>query len=280
MPWALLGLLPYLNLGPVAAWIGQVLALAGFGLEVLGSTKRLVMPNVTRRVFAHVRGDRDQAGLPVTIILSVATTLYAVQVSDRLLTLKVGNRYEPWDPASNKSIIMHARDGLVSMGYSGPAHIYGATMDGWIAGVLSGEEDLGADQPRPSFGLRVGGTRPSLPLHAHLTAVADRLNEAFKAAKVTHKHSITYVGQRWRSLKRPAWPVFGRICWGCPPGCLRDGDVKAALAAGQELCLRGFGPVAEQGPDDAATTPCPDQSCEQRGNHRRIDRHPPGASAE
>jgi hypothetical protein len=58
----------------------------------------------------------------VTIILSVVTAEYAVQVSDRLLTQKVGNRYAPWDRASNKSIIMLARDGLVTMGLqrSGP----------------------------------------------------------------------------------------------------------------------------------------------------------------
>jgi hypothetical protein len=148
----------------------------------------------------------------VTIILSVATPLYAIQVSDRLLTLQVGNRYEPWDPTSNKTIILLARDGLVSLGYSGPAHIYGATMDGWIAGVLSGE-DVGADRPRPNFGLSIGGTTASLPLHTHLNAVTDRLNEAVKAAKVPNKLSITYVGLRWNSLKKPAWPAFGRIGW-------------------------------------------------------------------
>jgi hypothetical protein len=73
----------------------------------------------------------------VTIILSVVAAEYAVQVSDRLLTQKVtdngGVRYEPWDEATNKSIIVLGRDGLFSMGYSGPGHISRAPTDNWIA---------------------------------------------------------------------------------------------------------------------------------------------------
>jgi hypothetical protein len=65
----------------------------------------------------------------VTIILSVVTAEYAVQVSDRLLTQEVPNRagtpirYDPWDPTANKSVVVLGRDGLFTMGYSGPAHI-------------------------------------------------------------------------------------------------------------------------------------------------------------
>jgi hypothetical protein len=59
------------------------------------------------------------------------------------LTSKRGDRYEPWDPVSNKSVVLLARDGLITMGYSGPAFISGATTDGWIAEVLTGT-DLGA----------------------------------------------------------------------------------------------------------------------------------------
>jgi hypothetical protein len=72
----------------------------------------------------------------VTIILSVVTAEYAVQVSDRLLTQEVPNRagtpirYDPWDPTANKSVVVLGRDGLFTMGYSGPAHISGATTDG------------------------------------------------------------------------------------------------------------------------------------------------------
>jgi hypothetical protein len=176
----------------------------------------------------------------VTIILSVVTAEYAVQVSDRLLTQKVGNRYAPWDRASNKSIIMLARDGLVTMGYSGPGHISGATMDGWIAGVLSGEA-VGVYQPRPNFGLRVGGSRPSLPLHKHLTAVSDRLNAAVRAAKVTNKLRVSYVGFRWQSLNKPAWPVFGRIGWDAAHGAYAMGMSKRRWEPGRNYAFAASG---------------------------------------
>ena len=91
----------------------------------------------------------------MTIILSVVTADYAVQVSDRLLTRKLttsaGVHYEPWDEAANKSIIVLGRDGLFAMGYTGPGHISGAPTDNWIAEFVAGEE-LGANQVRPEFG--------------------------------------------------------------------------------------------------------------------------------
>ena len=84
----------------------------------------------------------------MTIILSLVTGQYAVQVSDRLLTQKLtgaGVRYKPWDDAANKSVVVLGCDGLFVLGYSGQAHIAGATTDGWIAEVIAGES-LGANK--------------------------------------------------------------------------------------------------------------------------------------
>jgi hypothetical protein len=42
----------------------------------------------------------------MTIILSLVTSYYSLQVSDRLLSEPKGqNQYKPWDPASNKSVV-------------------------------------------------------------------------------------------------------------------------------------------------------------------------------
>ena len=74
----------------------------------------------------------------MTIILSVVTAEYAVQVSDRLLTQEVPNRagtpirYDPWDPTANKSVVVLGRDGLFTMGYSGPAHISAPRLTGGL----------------------------------------------------------------------------------------------------------------------------------------------------
>src|SRR3954454_616206 len=58
-------------------------------------------PSYRRR---RAQGTLRRARELVTIILSLLTRHYALQASDRLLALKKGNRYEPWDPASNKSV--------------------------------------------------------------------------------------------------------------------------------------------------------------------------------
>lgn len=74
----------------------------------------------------------------MTIILSLIHAQYALQISDRQLSEeKQPGQYEAWDRASNKSVILLGHDGLISMGYSGPAFISGATTDGWIAEVVA-----------------------------------------------------------------------------------------------------------------------------------------------
>jgi hypothetical protein len=149
----------------------------------------------------------------VTLILSLVTAGYALQISDRRLTQKKAGRYELWDPASNKSIILLGHDGVISMGYSGPAFIGNATTDGWIAEVLSGI-DLGANREKPEFTFQTGSGVPDRVLHAHLSAVEDRLNKAVSARQVDRTLSLYGVGLRWNDLRKPAWPQMARIAWG------------------------------------------------------------------
>jgi hypothetical protein len=154
----------------------------------------------------------------VTIILSVVTAEYAVQVSDRLLTqsvpVKGGVRYDPWDEATNKSVIVLGRDGLFAMGYTGPAHISGATTDGWIAEVVAGE-NLGANQVRPDFGaIRImNGTSTDRVLATRFPELARRVDEANKAGKLTHRLTVDVVGLGWKDLEELAWPAYDHLGW-------------------------------------------------------------------
>jgi hypothetical protein len=70
----------------------------------------------------------------MTLILTVATPAYALQVGDRLVSR--GGR--PHDPLSNKSVVFRGADGLLAFGYTGPAFLDGVPTDTWIADVLSG----------------------------------------------------------------------------------------------------------------------------------------------
>lgn len=159
----------------------------------------------------------------MTIILSVVTADYAVQVSDRLLTQKVtdnrGIHYKPWDELTNKSVIVLGRDGLFAMAYSGPGHINGAPTDNWIAEFVAGEE-LGANQVRPEFGaIRISqGTSTDRVLAVRFAKLAQRVDEADSAGKLTQRLSIDLVGLRWKDLDKLAWPAYGRIGWDADEG--------------------------------------------------------------
>jgi hypothetical protein len=97
------------------------------------------------------------------------------------------------------------------MGYSGPAHISGATTDGWIAEVIAGE-DLGANKAKPDFGIRIqNGTSTDRVLASRFPELARRLAEATQAGQLTERLSIGFVGLRWKSLDKLPWPAYGRI---------------------------------------------------------------------
>lgn len=155
----------------------------------------------------------------MTILLSLAYASYAIQVSDRLLTVEKGDgRFEPWDPVANKAVVLLGRDGLVNMAYTGPAHVGSVTTDEWLARVLSGE-DPSPDQSKYAFAHVFG--RPARFLAAHLTDVVTRLNEAVASRSVTHRLAVDFVGLRWQNRGRRAWPVVGKIAWSLGNGGYR-----------------------------------------------------------
>lgn len=69
----------------------------------------------------------------MTLIGTVCSASWMVQVSDRLLT-KAGDKF---DPNSSKIVLYAARNAVVSIGYSGPAFLDNAPTDQWIANWLS-----------------------------------------------------------------------------------------------------------------------------------------------
>src|SRR5207253_2787336 len=58
----------------------------------------------------------------------------SLHVSDRLVS-KGGT---PHDLLANKTVLLRAADGLLALGYTGPAYIEGKPTDTWIAETVSG----------------------------------------------------------------------------------------------------------------------------------------------
>ena len=137
----------------------------------------------------------------MTLVLSVATPAFGIHVSDRLVS-KSG---APHDPLANKSVVFRATDGLIVLGYAGPAFINRLPTDAWIADVVSG----GACANGPSaiaygaFSVRdVGSSLAELSRRLHAHSTFERLGG-----------EIVATGWQWNA-KRPrtfARPVLWRL---------------------------------------------------------------------
>jgi hypothetical protein len=96
----------------------------------------------------------------MTVILTLYSRFGIVQVGDRLVTAKGA----VVNPAANKTVIYAARDGIVSIGYTGLAALNGVPTDKWVAVRLGGTE------PKAQFVLRNsklpnGWTSDRRPMH-------------------------------------------------------------------------------------------------------------------
>ncbi len=61
----------------------------------------------------------------MTLILSLASSWFTLQVSDRLVT-QAGKQF---DPIANKNILYIGPDGIISLGYTGLAYLDGIPTD-------------------------------------------------------------------------------------------------------------------------------------------------------
>src|SRR5438876_988555 len=74
----------------------------------------------------------------MTLTLATAAWPFAIQVTDRLLTLTPTG--EPFDRDANKNIIFHGRDGVAAIAYSGIACVDGLPTDQWIVETITLEQ--------------------------------------------------------------------------------------------------------------------------------------------
>jgi hypothetical protein len=136
----------------------------------------------------------------VTLVLTVATPVYALHVSDRLVS-KAGVRY---DPLANKTVVLRATDGLLAFGYTGPARVGGMPTDTWIAEAVAGEPcagDAGGGMRMGTFPVRDVGTT-LLELCQRL-----RLNGQFRSLN----GEITAVGWQWNGRRERA--LVRQVLW-------------------------------------------------------------------
>lgn len=138
----------------------------------------------------------------MTLVLSLLSRHYALQVSDRLVT----RSETPFDALSNKNVIYHARDAIVTVAYSGLAYLEGLPTDRWIAQKLSGE------QFPDRFALRTGPTTHWLDVGQSVELIRRECQAAFsrlEPSALTTQHFLV-AGWQWRrGIARPIQWLIG-----------------------------------------------------------------------
>jgi len=71
----------------------------------------------------------------MTLIISGISKYYAFQIADRLIS-RAG---KPFDPESNKTVLLAASDGVVALSFTGPAYIEHTPTDQWIVHTITGK---------------------------------------------------------------------------------------------------------------------------------------------
>lgn len=152
----------------------------------------------------------------MTLILTVASSAFVLQVSDRLVTstewvvdpttrtfVEVPRAF---DAAANKTAIYHARNGILTIGYSGPAYIDGVPTDQWLASILHGEAFHESD-PGTLWALAIGRAPQWLDVGQALSRLRGACDACLGGSlgKRAERLEIVVAGFQWK--RRRCWPI-------------------------------------------------------------------------
>jgi hypothetical protein len=144
----------------------------------------------------------------MTLILGIYTRWHAMQVSDRLVSLRATPPL-PFDALANKNVVYFGRRGIVSISYSGLAYIAGRTTDRWIAETLSGVDlSVGA-----ALALGHAISHP-FDVGQALEHLRRRATEAYARESYRARREITdfqIIGSQWDRHHRRLRPVICKI---------------------------------------------------------------------
>lgn len=146
----------------------------------------------------------------MTLILTLRDQGYILQVTDRLVT----SRDKQVDPAVNKNILYHARNGLFAMGFTGWAILDHIPTDQWIAEKLLGHA---YDRSKTSQGFGFGGPDPWLDIGQSMIKIRDELRLLYRRQPPLWQRgwtkdffAILLGGYQWNSRGRVR-PVIGAM---------------------------------------------------------------------
>lgn len=133
----------------------------------------------------------------MTLILSMASNQFCMQVGDRLTTLPDGRKF---NDTANKQIIFVSNNAISLISYSGLSYINGFSTDLWISEVLSGVKLIVGGRLCTSH----SGQCISRDLRACWNKLFVKLNDAWRGMDRHNRAvctEITLVGYELRSGK-------------------------------------------------------------------------------
>jgi hypothetical protein len=144
----------------------------------------------------------------MTLILTLASRACVLQVSDRMLS----RNQRPLYPASNKTVVSLARDGMLTMSYTGPARLGEVAADDWIARQIAGVADWG---PPPVAWLMQRRLPQWLDVGRTVHRLAEGLTRAFRdevpAVWRSAAFELAVGGWQWKVSGSHARPIMWTI---------------------------------------------------------------------
>ncbi len=140
----------------------------------------------------------------MTLILSRISDAYALQVTDRLVSQRIGTNNNPVDLLANKNILYIARDGVACFAYTGLAALGGKATDVWIAEQMTGLALEGSPCTRID-------RTTVLTLHEVLTTLPSIMDVALRSSAVPLQ--LVIIGWRWQTRRRwrRAFPFYAKV---------------------------------------------------------------------
>ncbi len=143
----------------------------------------------------------------MTLVLSAHKRDTVFQVGDRLVSVALGSRLQPWDVMTNKTVVYLGTDGIAAIGFSGRARLEGKRTDLWIVEQLVGM-DLDDDGSLVFFD---GGRGPK-SVYVALGIIREEAERAFSALRGQRHTRHSFVFSGWQRRRRnEAQPFLWRL---------------------------------------------------------------------
>src|SRR5262245_15870166 len=169
----------------------------------------------------------------MTLIISLTSPSYVLQVTDRLLT----QNQSPFDQHANKNILFVARNAIVTMGYTGIAFLGDVPTDQWIVEKLTGVK---FDPSRPPPVMSTGTRRffPDIGRSLHilkeaLDSARSEIQSGWRRNWTAGSFDVSITGWQWNKKGRFR-PISAWLSKSC------DNDTVEVGYSPRHLFARGF----------------------------------------